>query len=124
MTNTNEVKQINFDKWLDLAMNDPEGFEQARTTAIQGFISSASSHSRQRLTGLQWRIDMIRQRSKTPMAACQAIYSMMWDQITGENGMVESLKSMANGHFNASEPQLSARILPFQPRLKEEGELS
>jgi len=124
MTKNSKAKQMNFDKWLDLAMNDPDGFESARTAAIQGFLESTPKHSRQRLSGLQWRIDMIRQRSKTPMAACQAIYSMMWDQLAGDEGMIESLKSMANGTFNAPEPKYNARILPFRSRLDDEGELS
>ncbi len=124
MTNINQAKQMDFDQWLDLAMNDPKGFETARTAAIQGFLDSTPSHSRQRLTGLQWRIDMIRQHSKTPMAACQVIYSMMWDQLAGDEGMIHSLKSFANGTFNPPETKFNADILPFQPRLEENGELS
>ena len=119
MINVNEAKQMDFDKWLNLAMNDPEGFESARTAAIQGFLESIPSHSRQRLTGLQWRIDMIRQRSKTPMAACQAIYSMMWDQLAGDDGMIESLKSFASGSLITPEPKFNANILPFQRQLEE-----
>ncbi len=124
MTKTSVAKQMGFDEWLDLAINDPDRFEAARTAAIQGFLDSVPSHTRQRLTGLQWRIDMIREHSKTPMAACQTIYSMMWDQLAGEDGMVESLKSLASGTFNSPEPRFNARILPFQPHLEEDGELS
>ena len=124
MTKNSVAKQMGFDEWLDLAINDPDGFEAARTAAIQGFLDSVPSQSRKRLTGLQWRIDMIRKNSKTPMAACQTIYSMMWDQLAGDEGMLESLKSLANGHFNRPEPRFNAHILPFQPRLEGEGELS
>ncbi len=124
MIDTSEAKQMDFDKWLELAMNDPEGFESARTVAIQGFLESIPNNSRQRLTGLQWRIDMIRQRSKTPMAACQAIYSMMWDQLAGDEGMIESLKSFASGSFSPPEARFNANILPFQRQLDEEGEVS
>jgi len=123
MTNNNMAKQMSFDDWLELAMHDPEGFETARTVAIQGFLASSSEHSRQRLTGLQWRIDMIRQRSKTPMAACQAIYTMMWDQLAGDDGMLESLKTLANGTFTPK-PHYQANILPFQPNLADNGEPS
>jgi len=124
MTKSNIAKQMGFDEWLDLAINDPDGFEAARTAAIQGFLDSASPQSRKRLTGLQWRIDMIRKNSKTPMAACQTIYSMMWDQLAGDNGMLESLKSLANGQFNRPGPRFNASILPFKPRLAEDSELS
>ena len=119
MTTAKRAKQMQFDDWLELAINDPEGFEAARTAAIQGFLDNAPVHSRKRLTGLQWRIDMIRSNSKTPMAACQAIYSMMWDQLAGDEGMIESLKSFANGTFAPSEARFDAHILPFQPRLDE-----
>jgi len=121
MTKSSTAKQMGFDEWLDLAMNDPDGFEAARTAAIQGFLDSAPSHSRQRLTGLQWRIDMIRKKSKTPMAACQTIYSMMWDQLAGDGGMIASLKSVADGHFTPLKPRFNASILPFQHRLEEEN---
>ena len=124
MTKNSAAKQMGFDEWLELAMNDPDRFEAARTAAIQGFLDDAPAHSRKRLTGLQWRIDMIRKKSKTPMAACQTIYSMMWDQLAGEDGMIESLKSMANGTFNRPEPRFNARILPFQSNFDDEGELS
>lgn len=124
MTNNNVAEQMVFDDWLELAMNDPEAFEIARDAAIQGFIASTSIHTRKRLAGLQWRIDMIRRRSKTPMAACQTIYSMMWDQLAGDDGMLESLKTLANGTFQSPKPRYHATILPFQPRLEEGGELS
>ena len=124
MTNNNIAKQMDFDDWLELAMNDPDAFEAARTEAIQGFLSSIPAHSRKRLTGLQWRIDMMRERSKTPMAACQAIYSMMWDKLAGDNGMLDNLKALANEGFSNLEPLHNADILPFQPRLEDDGELS
>jgi len=120
--NNQIAKQMVFDDWLELAINDPEAFETARTAAIQGFLSSTPSHSRQRLTGLQWRIDMIRDKSKNPMAACQAIYSMMWDHLAGEHGMLEALKTLANDGLHTLEPVHNADILPFQPRLAKDSE--
>lgn len=122
--NNNIATQMDFDDWLQLAMNDPDAFETARTAAIQSFLSSKPAHSRQRLTGLQWRIDMIRNRSKTPMAACQAIYSMMWDKLAGDHGMLESLKIFANNDFHNLQSPYNADILPFRPRPEEDGELS
>lgn len=119
MTNNNIATQMDFDDWLQLAMNDPDAFEAARTAAIQGFLSSTPPHTRQRLTGLQWRIDMIRNNSKTPMAACQTIYSMMWDKLAGDRGMLDSLKTLASEGFQSLEPLHHADILPFQPRLEE-----
>ena len=124
MTDNNIATQMKFDDWLQLAMNDPDAFEAARTAAIQGFLSSTPAHARQRLTGLQWRIDMMRERSKTPMAACQAIYSMMWDKLAGDHGMLDSLKVFTDEGFDSLKPRHNADILPFQPCLEENGESS
>jgi len=121
MTTKNIAKQRDFDDWLELAMNDPDAFEIARTEAIQSFISSTPAHTRHRLTGLQWRIDMMRNQSRTPMSACQAIYSMMWDKLAGDNGMLESLKKITNEGFYSLKPLHNADILPFQPRLEEDS---
>ena len=122
MTSNNIAMQMDFDDWLKLAMNDPEAFETARTAAIEEFLSSTPLHRRNRLIGLQWRINMMRNRSKTPMAACQAIYSMMWDKLAGDHGMIESLKAIANQQFQCLEPSHNADILPFQPCFEKNGE--
>jgi len=124
MTENSTAKQMDFDDWLTLAMNDPDAFEIARTEAIQAFLATVPSHTRHRLTGLQWRIDMMRKQSKTPMAACQAIYSMMWDKLAGDHGMLDGLKALANQQFHYFEPLQNADILSFQPRLEENGEPS
>ena len=120
MSNPAENK-LGFDDWLDLAMNDPQAFESARSAAIQAFLSSTSPRSRDRLTRLQWRIDMIRQRSKTPMAACQTIYSMMWDHLAGDRGMLEALKSFAYDGIYSPEPLHNADILPFRTQLDKDS---
>ncbi|MCK4744310.1 MAG: DUF3135 domain-containing protein [Sulfuriflexus sp.] len=124
MIDNNIATQMDFDDWLQLAMNDPDAFETARTAAIQAFLASTPAHSRKRLTGLQWRIDMMRESSRTPMAACQAIYSMMWDKLAGDHGMLDSLKMFTNEGFDNLQPTHNADILPFQPRLEESREPS
>ena len=116
------ANKMGFDDWLDLAMNDPQAFESARSAAIQAFLSSVPERSRERLTRLQWRIDMVREHSNTPMSACQTIYSMMWDRLAGDNGMIEALKCFTYDGIYSLEPTYNADILPFRPRIDKDSE--
>ncbi|WP_126452291.1 DUF3135 domain-containing protein [Sulfuriflexus mobilis] len=111
--NSSLFTEMGFDDWCDLASKDPEAFETARDAVIEEFLASIPGNSRKRLRCLQWRIDMIRQRSSNPMAACLDIYSMMWDRLAGEKGMLETMQSMDSRRPGPS-PQTAAKILPFQ----------
>lgn len=84
-------KDLPFEQWSELASNDPEGFEALRGEVIDAFLARVPAPQRQRLRGLQWRIDMVRDQSGTPMAACLKIYNMMWDAVVGDNGMLDTL---------------------------------
>ena len=83
--------EMGFDDWCELASDDPDAFEAARSAVIEEFLGSVPSHSRKRLRGLPWRIDTIRHRSRNPMAACLAIFGMLWDKQAGADGMIETL---------------------------------
>jgi len=85
---------FNFDEWMKLAKDDPEAFEKQRLEAIQGVISNSSDNSKNRLEGLQWQIDQMRKTSATPMAACLDISKMMWENVQGEEGLVETLNQL------------------------------
>lgn len=107
--------EMGFDDWCELASNDPDAFEAARSAVIEEFLSSVPSHARKRMRGLQWRIDTIRERSGNPMAACLDIYAMMWDKLAGENGMIETLQSFEKPYLLYKTPP-SAQILNFRPQ--------
>jgi hypothetical protein len=107
--------EMGFDDWCELASDDPDAFEAARRAVIEEFLISAPSHSRERLRGLQWRIDTIRERSSNPMAACLDIYGMMWDKLAGENGMLDTIQSLDKPHL-LHKPRPSAQILDFRHR--------
>lgn len=107
--------KMGFDDWCELASVDPDAFEAARSAVIEEFLASIPEHARQRMRGLQWRIDTIRERSSNPMAACLDIYSMMWDKLAGENGMIETIQSFEKPYFPHKSPP-SAHILHFRPR--------
>ena len=71
-----------FDDWARLASRNPAAFEAQRARALEAAISRANSaERRQRLRRLQWRVDMMRARANTPLAACVQMYEMMWNTV-------------------------------------------
>lgn len=67
-----------FDVLLDLARNDPEALEELRRNLTQSVIDAAPNEAnRRRLRGLQFRVDMERERAKTPLAATIRISELM-----------------------------------------------
>lgn len=68
--------RFDFDEWSELARRDPEAFDSRRRAAIEDAVSR--SRDKRRLVGLQWRIDMECQRSRTPFKSCLRISDMMW----------------------------------------------
>jgi hypothetical protein len=110
-----------FDRWAKLAVTDPDAFEDRRSRLIEDFISSAPPERQPRLRGLQWRIDQIRRRARTPLAACITISRMMWDSVLGEGGLHEVLNIALDGRA-APQPakvaRLNAQVLLFPDRRK------
>ncbi len=81
-----------FDEWRLLAISDPEGFEAARRKVLDEVIAQAPENRRHRLKGLQWRVDRVRERSTSPLAACISLSGMMWESLAGENGLLDVLR--------------------------------
>lgn len=112
--NSSLYTEMGFDDWSRLARENPDAFEAARRAVIEEFLTSTPAHSRNRLRGLQWRIDTIRMRSSNPMAACLDIYAMMWDKLAGENGMIETLQALEKPHLLCKD-RPAAQIIAFRP---------
>lgn len=85
-------QRLDFDEWRMLASSDPEAFEALRREVLQAVIERAPEHRRRRLRGLQWRIDQVRERSASPLAACISLSDMMWEAFAGDSGLVETLR--------------------------------
>ena len=81
-----------FEEWAALAQSNPQAFEQQRQQLIESFISTAPDRQRCRLERLQWRIDMERKLSPTPLSACVRISGMMMDSVYGKTGLVSAIK--------------------------------
>jgi hypothetical protein len=106
-----------FDAWAALASNDPQAFEQQRSLVIHRAIQRAPARKRLRLSRLQWRLDRIRETSRTPMAACLRMQAMMWQSVEGENGLLACLQQpSAMLERRARPPVPSGRILPLRRR--------
>ncbi|MFP5344304.1 MAG: DUF3135 domain-containing protein [Gammaproteobacteria bacterium] len=107
---------INFDEWATLAATDPEAFERQRASLVSQVLDHSPERRQERLRGLQWRIDKVRERSATPLAACIRISGMMWDSVMGEGGLVESLQSLRKMEMpRVKRADATAQVLPFRP---------
>jgi len=100
-----------FDCLVKLAKQSPEEFEILRNALIEDTITSAQENNQRRLRGLQFQIDMTRRKSKTPLAACIRISSLMQasliklrDYINGD-GIADATKSTSSGN---------AKVLDFK----------
>ena len=87
-----------WEKWVELAREDPQKFEQERTAAIEELIMSQPAHSRLRSRRLQWKIDAVRKTSPNSLASCIRIYDMLMDSVYGANGLLEAINLLRNGN--------------------------
>ena len=85
---------FDFDEWLELSKTDPESFETRRLKEIEELISNAPEDKQHRLRCLQWKIDRVRDKMTTPMAACVAISDMMWDSLDTPNQLYHNCESV------------------------------
>ena len=70
--------EFDFDAWTRLAKDDPQEFERRRQTVVRATIEGASAEHRERLEGIQFRLDLERERSATPLGACVRMNALMW----------------------------------------------
>jgi len=109
---------FDFDEWLELSRRDPESFEVRRLQSIEELINSAPEERQHRLRCLQWKIDRVRDKMATPMAACVAISDMMWDSLDKLNQLYhdcEVVTSLKEGK-RVMAPLPKAKIMQFTPR--------
>lgn len=116
---TNFCFSFDFDDWSRLAKDDPFAFEARRLALIEAYLRQFPQSGQRRLRGLQFRIDMVRRRARTPMSACLKISSMMWESLLGHHGLKAALDNFL-AFPEHPEPVIStciatsARIIPFK----------
>jgi hypothetical protein len=102
---------IDFDKWAELARSDPQAFEELRSQFLNNALNRISKAKRHKFECLQWRVDKIRQTTKTPLSACIKISQLMWTSF-------DELQQQYNDEYSLDKipTKLSktATILPFQ----------
>lgn len=115
MKQTLSMKPMDFERWVELAVNDPAEFEVMRQAAIEEFLASVSAERRLHLQRLQWRVDRIRERCTTPMAATIAISEMMWDAFYDLHDHYQDLfGSKTAPRYKQPTHHKSAKVLPFE----------
>lgn len=97
-----------FDEWAALAQSDPQAFEAHRHHIIDKAIMRAPTHRQHRLRCLQWKLDQIRNTSRTPMIACLRMNRMLWEAVAGDNGLLSCLQQSGNG------TRTSATVIPIR----------
>ena len=70
-----------FDTLRRMARDNPDGLEALRKKLVAELLDEAGPERRQRLEGLQFRIDMERRRAANPLAATIKLSSMMRDSL-------------------------------------------
>ncbi|MFO7602938.1 MAG: DUF3135 domain-containing protein [Gammaproteobacteria bacterium] len=117
MKTSQALEKLDFDHWLELAKADPDSFETMRRQIIDAAIGRFAESRQLHLRRVQWRIDQVRKRSRTPMAACIAISNMMWDSFHHLNTTYRHLyeQTAPRRPVKATAPLPSATVLAFRP---------
>ena len=98
-----------------MAQADPQRFEAMRQAAIEAFLASVPAERRLKLQRLQWRVDRVRERCTTPMAATIAISEMMWDAFYHLRDEYQDLFALTNRRKpRPVSTHKSAKVIPFR----------
>jgi len=108
-----EAADFDFDLWSQMAQQDPEKFEAMRQQLIDNLIEQAPLHLKQRMVGLQWQVDQMRQQAGNPMAACLQISQKMWVNVLGEKGLLKALQEPKKILCASNEEQTS-KVLSYE----------
>lgn len=101
---------FDFDRWRDLAQTSPEEFERQRRAVVDQLIEGCDGA--RRLRGLQCRIDLERDRTRTPMKSCLRLSSLMWDRFLDFN---DALNDGMLARVSMEPPETAgAKIVPFR----------
>ena len=98
-----------FDELMRLASLEPEKLESLRKSWVDDTISNAPEPFQRRLRGLQFQIDMERERASNPVSSCVRISQMMHEELAN---LREALNQSEDE--NLDEPSTrSAAVIPF-----------
>ena len=110
--------EFDFDKWAQLAQEDPAEFERQREAALRALIAAAPEANRQRLELLQSRVNLERQRSASPLGACVRLNSLMW---AGFHRLRRELNTASRELSKEEVAPRSAEVIPFAAARRRQG---
>jgi len=104
-----------FDVLVDMARNDPQRLEKLRRILTEHVIAGATTEQkRKRLEGLQFRVDLERERARSPLAATIRISEMMCHSLADlHRSMVTPLVAEQTGEVS---PKATVLAFPKPPR--------
>ncbi len=103
-----------FEELVELAKQDPKGFEELRRELCQQVINEAPIETQARLHGMQFKLDMERERSSNSLAACIKFSSMMNESLQELQLAISNPREYLNQQDNAK--QHSAEIIELFPK--------
>lgn len=106
---------FDFDEWVELAKDDPATFEMRRTEWLAAVIQKAPEDNKTRLRGLQFQIDMIREKNKHPLGACMKLSSMMLESMYREAPLIAEILE-PDEKKSSAQSACSAEVIAFCPR--------
>lgn len=116
-----------WEKWVELAREDPVRFEEERSAAIENLIMSQPARHRHHSRQLQWKIDAIRKTSPNALYSCIRIYDMLMDSVYGPKGLVESISLLYNSNGDPKRPEITVRkkgrLVDFRRKKEREKQL-
>lgn len=96
-----------FDVLMDLARNNPEQLENIRKSMSEEIIQDASPRIRHKLEGINFKVDMERQRSKTPLQSCIRVAALMHDSFSQMREELDTLFQPAPAPYLANPKALT-----------------
>jgi len=105
-----------YESLIKLAEDNPSEFEAKRDELISEFIKSLPEKYQKRMACFQWRIDRIRDKTKTPIEACIAISNMMFDSVNKLHKQAREIQMELAGEISEYQraPKPLAKILEFR----------
>lgn len=116
-----------WERWVELAREDPEKFEKERSAAIENLIMSQPERHRHRSRQLQWKIDAVRKTSPNALYSCIRIYDMLMDSVYGRKGLVECIGLLYSSGEKRECPEATVRkkgrLVDFRRKNEREKQL-
>ncbi|MBR9869109.1 MAG: DUF3135 domain-containing protein [Oceanospirillales bacterium] len=118
-------RPLDFDHLAKLAQTKPQVLERYLRLKINQIINDSRPENKIQLRRLQFRIDAIRYRAKTPLAACIKISQMMHDELWCLKEVLNRSKDSANPADSANASVITdnrtrsvAKVIPLSRATK------